>query len=241
MGPQLPLSVQLADTASFDNFFAGPNADAHAAVQALAQDQTRAPLWLHGSAGSGKTHLLQAAVRTAAKRGAAAYLPLADLQPVTADLLEGLDHAALIAFDAIDLCCHERRFALALLRLLDAVRANGSSYLFASNVPVDRIADAIPADLRTRFSACAQFALKPLDDAELSALMQARAKGRGLELPHEVAEFLLRRLPRRIPALLDALAILDSAALSAQRRLTIPFVTQALPALAPPIARTTPG
>jgi DnaA family protein len=241
MGPQLPLSVQLADTASFDNFFTGPNAEACAAVQALAQGQTGAPLWLHGSAGSGKTHLLQAAIRVAVRRGAVAYLPLADLQPVPADLWEGLDRTALIAFDDIDLCCHERDIALALLRLLDAVRANGGSYLLASHAPVDRIVDAIPADLRTRFSACAPFALKPLDDAELGALLQARAKGRGLELPHEVAEFLLRRLPRRIPVLLDALATLDSAALSAQRRLTIPFVTQALPALAPTIARTTPG
>jgi len=241
MGPQLPLSVQLADTASFDNFFTGPNVSARAAVRALAQDQTLTPLWLHGSAGSGKTHLLQAAIRVAAKRGAVAYLPLADLQAVTADLFEGLDRATLIAFDDIDLCCDERGFALALLRLLDAVRTNGGSYLFASTGPVDRIADAIPADLRTRFSACAPFALKPLDDAELGALLQARAKGRGLELPQDVAEFLLRRLPRRIPDLLDALATLDGAALSAQRRLTIPFVTQALPALAPPTARTIPG
>ncbi|MDB5987209.1 MAG: hda [Nevskia sp.] len=241
MGPQMPLSVQLPDTASFDNFYAGPNAEAAAAVQRLAHGAERAPVLLHGPDGSGKTHLLQAAIRVAAKRGAVAYLPLAALQPATPALLEGLDQAALLALDDIDLCCSDRDFALALLRLLDTLRMRNGSYLLASTLSADRIVDTVPADLRTRFSACAQFSLKPLDDAELGTLLQTRARHRGLELPNEVVEFLLRRLPRRIPTLMDALETLDHAALSAQRRLTVPFVTQALPALAPPAARTTPG
>jgi len=240
IGAQMPLSVQLADAASFDNFYAGPNAEAEAAVRRLAAGADRAPLLLHGPAGSGKTHLLQAAVRVAAAHGAVAYLPLAALQPASAALLEGLEPATLVALDDIDLCCTGRDFALALLRLLDALRARGNSYLLASTLAADRIVATLPADLRTRFSACAQFSLKPLDDAELGALLQARARRRGLELPNEVSEFLLRRLPRRIPTLMEALETLDRAALSAQRRLTIPFVTQVLPALVPPAARTTP-
>ena len=86
-------------------------------------------------------------------------------------------------------------------------------------------------DLRTRLAACAVFGLKPLADADLRALLQKRARRRGLELPDEVAEFLLRRLPRDVPSLLAALDTLDRNSLSAQRRLTIPFVQQALPAL----------
>lgn len=241
MGPQMPLSMQLADAASFDNFYAGPNAAAEAAVQSLARGDDAAPLLLHGPAGCGKTHLLQAAIRVAAKRGAVAYLPFAALQPATPALLEGLDNARLVAFDDIDLASTEHGFALALLRLLDSLRTRGGSYLLASTLAADRIAGAVPADLRTRFSACAQFPLKPLDDAELGQLLQTRARRRGLELPNEVAEFLLRRLPRSIPALMDALKKLDREALSAQRRLTIPFVTQALPVLAPPAARTAPN
>ncbi len=241
ISPQLPLSVQVPDATSFDNFYPGPNVEALAAVLRIAQHADGAPVLLHGPAGSGKTHLLQAAVRLGAGLGAVAYLPLADFQPATPALLDGLDQARLLALDDVDQAVMQPDFAQALLRLLDSLRTQGRAYLATSRLSADRLDERLPADLRTRFALSAQFPLKLLDDAQLAALLQARARRRGLELPDEVADFLLRRLPRRIPSLLDALETLDRAALSAQRRLTIPFATQALPALAQTAARTTPG
>jgi len=47
-------------------------------------------------------------------------------------------------------------------------------------------------------------------------------------LGDEVARYILHRGPRRLDALFDLLARLDRASLSAQRKLTIPFVKQAL-------------
>lgn len=236
---QLPLEVVLADNASFDNFHPQPNRAALDAVRALAEGAAGAtPLLLHGAAGSGKTHLLQAAVRLAARRGRAAYLPLALLAGATPALLEGLDDAALLAIDDLDGAGLSPDFAQALLRLIDARRSTGAAYLLAARVPADKLR-GLPADLRTRCGACAQFPLKPLDEAALAAMLQTRAQRRGLELPAEVADYLLRRLPRRVPDLLEALETLDRAALSAQRRLTVPFVSQTLPGLSG--ARTAPG
>ncbi|MDR3415987.1 MAG: DnaA/Hda family protein, partial [Nevskia sp.] len=79
IGTQLTLSVQLAEAAAFDNFHAGPNAAAVAALRELAEaDGGRASILLHGASGSGRTHLLQAVARAAARLGRrAAYLPLA--------------------------------------------------------------------------------------------------------------------------------------------------------------------
>jgi len=58
--------------------------------------------------------------------------------------------------------------------------------------------------------------------------LQYRSNRRGLYLSDEVALFLLNRLPRDTHALMEALEILDKASLREQRRLTTPFVKEAL-------------
>jgi len=55
-----------------------------------------------------------------------------------------------------------------------------------------------------------------------------RSRWRGLELPDEVGQFLLRRTSRSSAALFSLLDRLDQAALTAQRRLTVPFVKSVL-------------
>ncbi|MDB6084675.1 MAG: hypothetical protein JWN43_2556, partial [Gammaproteobacteria bacterium] len=54
----------------------------------------------------------------------------------------------------------------------------------------------------------------------------------GLQLPQETSEYLLRRMPRDLPSLFEILDHLDEASLIAQRRLTIPFIRDALEKLA---------
>ncbi|WP_409414685.1 HdaA/DnaA family protein, partial [Escherichia coli] len=63
---------------------------------------------------------------------------------------------------------------------------------------------------------------------ELSGLMTEdeplRARLRGFELPEDVGRFLLKRLDREMRTLFDTLDQLDRASITAQRKLTIPFV-----------------
>ena len=59
-------------------------------------------------------------------------------------------------------------------------------------------------------------------------MLQRNARERGIELPEETANFLLKRLDRDMHTLFDALAKLDKASLQAQRKLTIPFVKETL-------------
>lgn len=246
IGRQLPLSVQLADTAAFDNFHAGPNAAVLSALRALADGESEGSILLHGPAGSGRTHLLQAASREAASRQRrSAYLPLASFADESPAVLRGFETSELVCLDDIDASLHDRPWAQAVLRLLDAVRAHGGVCLLSATAPAERLAIAPLPDLRTRLSACAAFALKPLGDEDRAALLRIRAQHRGLELGEDVIDFLLRRLPRDVPTLMRALELLDRDALELKRRLTIPFVQQALrpllPAPATPAERTAPG
>ncbi|MGH8482690.1 MAG: DnaA regulatory inactivator Hda, partial [Nevskiaceae bacterium] len=62
-GLQLPLGVQLPDTASFETYCAGPNAETVAALRAVLAPDAPPVLLLYGPPGSGKSHLLQALTR----------------------------------------------------------------------------------------------------------------------------------------------------------------------------------
>jgi len=68
----------------------------------------------------------------------------------------------------------------------------------------------------------------PLNDQSKQAALQMRAKGFGLELTDEVAQYILHRAPRDMKELFLTLKRLDHVSLAEQRRLTIPFVKQVL-------------
>jgi DnaA family protein len=217
-GQQLPLSVQLRESASFDTFYVGPNA---LAVNALRELDSA--VLIYGAVASGRTHLLQAVAR----ERHCPYLPLIDIREMGPDVLEGLDQPAVLCLDDLDAVSDDRDWSMALLRLLDARRsANKITVLSASAAP-DRANIALP-DLRTRLTLCAVFGLKPLDDNDRETLLRERARARGLEMPVEVSAWLMKQLPRDAGSLLGALEQLDRAALSAKRRLTVPFVQSVL-------------
>ena len=217
-GQQLPLPVQLRDSASFDSFFSGPNDNAVAALRELS-----GAVFISGAPGSGRTHLLQAVART--RR--CPYLPLADLQAFGAEALAGLEQAPALCLDDIHSVTPDRDWSLALLRLLDARRVHNLATAMSADAAPERMNCALP-DLRTRLSASAVFGLHPLSDADREKLLRERANARGLELAPEVSRWLLRQLARDTGSLLAALEQLDRASLSAKRRLTLPFVQSVL-------------
>ena len=225
-GVQLPLGVQLSETASFETFHAGPNGEVLAALGALPATSAPPLVLLFGPQGAGKSHLLQALTRAASARASCAYLPLgqfAELDP--AEALAGFDQADVVCLDDVDAVLGAPAWPLALLRLLDALRAHGGHGVLAAAAPPERLGVALP-DLRTRLAAAAIYGLKPLSDDDRARFLLERARARGLELPADAARVLLARLPRDTGSLIAALEALDHALLSAQRRLTVSFVQQ---------------
>lgn len=238
-GLQLPLGVHLSDAASFESYYAGPNDEIVAALDGLLTPAAAPLLWLFGPRGSGKTHLLQALIRRAAggtdedaAHGgglACAYIPLRELR---VDALDGMDSADIVCLDDIDSALNDAHSPLVLLRFLDRLRTHGGRCAIAACTPPERLSLPLP-DLKTRFSAAAVYGLKPLTDDDRGRLLRGRAQARGLDLPEEAARHLLTHLPRGTGDLLQALDALDRASLSAQRRLTLPFIQQWLRQAAP--------
>jgi len=83
-------------------------------------------------------------------------------------------------------------------------------------------------DLVSRLGAGLVYQLRPADEEYSLQALQLRAGQRGFELPDDTARYLLKRMPRDLPALMSLLERLDSASLVAQRRLTVPFVKSVL-------------
>jgi DnaA family protein len=226
MHPQLPLGLRLGDHARFRNFFAGPNAELLAALRALAGGTGARLLYCSGAPGTGKSHLLQAACAEAREQGRTAwYLPLAaELPPA---VLEGLEQQDLICLDDLQRVAGVTVWEEALFHLHNRVREQGGALVVAGQGRPEESGLRLP-DLVSRLHWGLLYRLQELDDAERLAALQLRAASRGLDLPTETGDYLLRRCSRDLPALFALLDHLDVASLAAQRRLTIPFVRAVL-------------
>ena len=121
----------------------------------------------------------------------------------------------------------QREWERALFNLYFGLSEHQRHLVLASASPPAAL-DWQLADLRSRLSAALILHLKPLSEVEHLAALRLRAGMRGLEIPDETAGFLLRRFPRDLRSLCALLDTLDSAALAAQRRLTVPFIKQVI-------------
>ena len=223
-GTQLALAVALADPQDFEHFHPGPNAAAVATLRALLDVEDGSSLLLHGPAGSGKTHLVQALLKEAQECGLRATLLDAHTLGTPTRALETV---ALLCIDGLDAAPLEEAPALALIRLLDARRQRAVATLVTARKPAAQLVLPRP-DLLTRLSGFSSFGLRPLSDEDRIGLLRLRASTRGLNLSLEVANYLLKHLPRDVASLLAAVDTLDQASLAAQRGLTIPLVQETL-------------
>lgn len=227
MPVQLVLGVQLPDSATLDAYVGAINAEVKAGVVQLAEGRSER-LFLHGPTATGKTHLLQAACRAVGDSGLrSVYLPLAQVGDQAASLFAGLDDMDCVCVDDVSAIAGDRDTEIALLSLSDGLRSRGARLLCAAEQPPRELGLALP-DLASRLGWGGAMACTPLDDADKHQLLVTRAAQRGMELPDATARWLLRHGEHDVPSLMAALDLLDGASLSAHRRLTIPFVKQAL-------------
>ncbi len=217
---QIPLGVRLRSAAVFENFHAGQNLEAIDAVRTATD-----PVWICGPAAAGKTHLLQAVC--AASSQPCAYIDLLGEPGMPPAVLEGLGKLRLLSLDNVERAAGEAGWERALFHLFNAVADHRTRLILAASTVPTAIHWCLP-DWASRAASCQVFQLRLLDDAERIEALRLRARTRGLTLPHETAQYLLRRMPRDQQTLFDLVDRLDEESLVAQRRLTVPFVRQAL-------------
>jgi len=232
--PQLPLDFAPRDGAGFDDFVPGDDGLGVDLLRHLAAGDGERQALLWGAAGSGKSHLLNAACQYAAARGErVALLPLGELFAAPAEaipgleLLDGLESLALICLDDLQQVAGRAAWEEALFDLINRARDSGCRLLFACDDNPAALGFGL-ADLRSRLAWGPVLRLPVADDAQIAEILSRRAAALGLDLGEGVLHYLMTRYGRDLRAALARLQVLDHASLAAQRRLTVPFVKSVL-------------
>ena len=225
VGEQLTLDLYRHRSALFENYFKGGNAEVVEALQGLVRGHEGRAVYLWGAPGTGKTHLLQAlcCAFMDSTGVAVVYLPLKDALMHGPDVCENVDSRQLVCIDDVDSIAGKPHWEQAVFALYNRMRDRGHT-LVVSGESSPRKSPLQLADLHSRLGWGVVYQLRSLEDSEKRALMIERARGRGLTLADDVAEYALRRLPRDIAGLCDFIDRVDKASLAAQRHVTIPFV-----------------
>lgn len=215
---QIPLAIGAGPEQGFDNFLPGPNAAALTHLQSLLP--SAAPVYLWGPAGSGKTHLLKALTRQCHALGLRSlWFSSRDLTP-----WELHEAASLVVLDGCDRFDETQQHAAFTLFIEATTR--GIAVAAAGRLPPVDL--PLREDLRTRLGWGHVFALQPLGEPEVRAVLRREADRRGVFLSDEVMDYLLTRFARDLKHLMGLLDGLDQFALANKRAITVPLLKQML-------------
>ena len=224
MNKQLTLAIKLNDEATLVDFNWSNNSLIQQQLPRLLSLKEDTVLYLWGSKGSGKSHLLQACCQAVNSTKSASYLPLTLLKEWGPQTIEGLEEQALICIDDIDAICKDSAWEEALFHLYNRIKEKDRNLLIiAGNQPPSKIPIGL-ADLRSRLAWGLVIQLNELSDDEKINTLKLHALKRGFNLPESVGHFLLSRCSRNMHDLHQLLNRLDDASLAAQRKITVPFV-----------------
>jgi DnaA family protein len=219
----VPLDLAPEPTWRLDTFLPGDHLAWPQVEAALRRPDPGVPVYLWGPAGSGKTHLLQAAAALAQARGQR----VAAFGPATAppwDPWDGADDPALLLIDDCQALGAEQQHA-AFSAFVQATTLGVAVLAAGSLPPVDL---PLRDDLRTRLGWGLVYQLAPPTEAQVRALLHREADRRGILLTDIVMNYLLERCARDLSHLMRLLDRLDGYSLAAKRSITVPLLRQML-------------
>ena len=216
---QLTLELAASEPPVFANFVGRTNEEAVTALRRFAGGdlgETGIVLW--GAPGSGKTHLLRAAVAAAESAGRPAryfaHPALAEATPFA--------HRALICVDDVDAA--DATAQARLFTLYNALAMSAGQLAAAARAAPARL--HLRDDLRTRLAHGLVYEILVLADADKRDALTAYASERGFRLPLDVIDYLLVHGRRDMPTLVATIAALDRYSLAAKRPITVPLLRE---------------
>lgn len=213
---QMPLSLKPPRRPSFDNFIVGQNQS----VVATLQHGLIPGEWylLMGPTGSGSSHLLAACFQSLVQQEEdVAYLRLSDLKHWA--LLDSLT-SPWIVIDDVDHLAGNDDGERSLFNALNRWRLARSTVIMSA---VSLAGIELP-DLGSRLGQSTRLTLKPLDESDLKTLVCRLAQDQDMQMPEEVANYLVSRTKRNASELSELMTQLMQQALSERRAITIPMV-----------------
>ena len=223
---QLPLNIQLNDSARFDNFFIGENTQLINKLSRLNDSQNEF-IYIWGAKGVGKTHLAHACSQLISESGkTVAYFPLNE-PFMSTEFLHNMESVDVVCLDGFDLVSKNDRWEQAIFNLYNQLKLfERQLVIFAESSPNQLSINL--ADLNSRLGAMEVYRLTGISNSNKTEYFIEYGQSRGLDISTEVANFILTRTNRELITIQDAIKNIDQQALTHKRKITIPFVKEIL-------------
>ncbi len=224
---------------TFSSFIESPaTAFAAASAKSLVRDAapTSEALFISGPTGSGKTHLLLAMGNDASQTGVdSLFLScrhwIDKLESASSEeALQWGQHIAshrLLLVDDVDLLSGKAQAQEVLYQVYNEIRENRGRLAMTSRLRPNELGKTEPF-LVSRLQWGLTAELNPPGDDTLELLLIKLGQDRGLEIPQNVVQFLIQRLPRDYPSLLQAVEKINDASLSLKKKVTVGMVKSVL-------------
>jgi DnaA family protein len=205
--------IRPPQTLSLDNFVAGSNGELLSVLAQCIDGKEKRPIYLWGSRGSGRSHLLQAVARV-----------------VESTLLQGNEvsggffppDGSLAIIDDVERLSPEAQ--IAVFRCFNDQRPRGVRLLLSGDTAPLHLPSR--EDLRTRIGQALIYEVKLLTDSEKASALLYHAAQRGMKVDDHIIDYLLRHGRRDLPSLMAALDALDQKSLEQKRPVTLPLLRE---------------
>lgn len=223
---QIPFQFGDFQKNDLESFIAGENEALIKLIKKITNKETNHTLYLWGESGTGKSHLLQAACKQAAEsEHHVAYIPLNQIDELSAEMLHDLGELDLVCIDDVESVIGQIEWQQGLTWLYNELKDNNHSLIISGNTsPASSKLEL--DDLKSRLSSDQVIQIKSPNDELKIKILKLKAKERAFELSDEVIEFLIRRVDRNLTSLIEVLDKIDHVSLAAKRKITIPFVRE---------------
>ncbi len=254
----IPKGLGLVRSQTFDNFVVGEcNKFAHAAAQAVADFPSKQynPLFIYGSTGLGKTHLMQAIGNKVLARDPSARVVYVTSEDFMNDMIKGLRYKRMEEFrnkyrksctvllvDDIQFLSGRDRTQEEFFHTFNALQGSGRQIVLTSDVEPRHI-EKLEDRLRTRFEGGLLADMQAPDRETLLAILWQKADGFGVQIPTDLADGIANKVAGNIRELEGILKRLAALQTFYQEPLTLSFARSKLPNIfaSAPSSVTVPG
>ena len=214
---QLGLPISLNTSMLLESFVA--NQELLRSINQLFLDEKSSEVFIYGTSGQGKTHILQGAVLKALEMDKnAVYIDCSESFPE--HILDLVDQIDFISFDNVHLISSENQEVF--FDLYNRARQTQIFILVSGDsLPSDL---EVMKDIKTRLSLAAVYKLEELNDELIMSVIDSQMSQRNLSVNSNVYEYLFKNYSRDLKLLLSTLNDLDKASLQAKKPISIPFV-----------------
>ncbi len=227
---------------TFDNFVVGPcNRLAHASCVAVSQSpgNTYNPLFLYGSAGLGKTHLLHAVCCETKRKSDKKVIQFVSCEDFVNRFIRAIEEGNLAGFqsqfrtvdmlviDDVQFLREREQSQEEFFHTFNTLYSNGKQIILSADSPPGKI-PSLEERLTSRFNWGLVARIDPPSYETRIAIVQKKAHLRGLSISDEIAGYIAHEVRANIRELEGALTTIYAVATTTGEQITLEMAQRAL-------------